>query len=113
MVRRSFMLAAAVALVVSLAGRGTADDKKPGDSKPGTHEGKVVKVSEGKLMMTGKDGKEKMTHAIPADAKVMCDGKACKLTDLKAGQTVMVTAEKKDDKVVVTKVEAKKADSDK
>ncbi|MBP3955524.1 hypothetical protein J8F10_09550 [Gemmata sp. G18] len=80
------------------------------DTKPGTHEGKVVKAEAGKLTMTDKEGKKEHTHVIPATAKVTCDGKECKVEDLKPGSTVKVTTEKKEDKLVVISVEAKKAD---
>lgn len=102
MLRRAFALAA-VAAMVAWAGPVAADDLKEG-----THEGKVVKAEAGKLTMSDKDGKNQHTHAIGADAKVSCDGKECKVEDLKPGATVKVTTEKKGDKVVVTKVEAKK-----
>lgn len=102
MVRRTLFALAAVAFV-AFAGPVLADDEKPG-----THEGKVVKVEKDKLTMTGKDGKEH-SHAVPADAKISCDGKECKLEDLKAGTEIKVTTEKKGDKVVVTKIEGKKA----
>lgn len=102
MIRRTMLALAAVAFVV-LAAPAFAED-----AKPGTHEGKVVKAEAGKLTMTDKDGKNEHTHAVPADAKVSCDGKECKVEDLKPGSTVKVTVEKKDDKAVVTKIEAKK-----
>ncbi|MBA4062864.1 MAG: hypothetical protein C0501_03995 [Isosphaera sp.] len=103
MVRRCFVLAA-VAAMVAWGMPALADEKE------GTHEGKVVKAEKGKLTMTDKDGKKEHTHDIGSDAKVTMDGKEAKLEDLKAGTTVKVTAEKKGDKVVVTKVEAKKSD---
>ncbi|WP_439627092.1 hypothetical protein [Gemmata sp.] len=99
MVRRTFV---AVALVAFVAFNGVA----LAEEKAGTHEGKVVKVADGKLTMTDKEGKKEHTHAIPADAKVTVDGKEGKLEDLKAGTAVKVTTESKDKKVVVTKVEA-------
>lgn len=102
MVRRTLFALAAVAFVV-FASPALADDEKPG-----THEGKVVKVEKDKLTMTGKDGKEH-SHTIPADAKISCDGKECKLEELKAGTGIKVTTEKKGDKVVVTKIEGKTA----
>src|SRR5947208_2182206 len=80
------------------------------EPKPGTHEGKIVKTEPGKLVMLDKEGKNQHTHAIPADAKITLDGKAVKLEDLKAGTTVKVTTEKKDEKVVVVRIEAKTAD---
>ncbi len=102
MVRRTFALVA-VAALVAFSGQSFAEDKKAG-----THEGKVVKAEKGKLTMTDKDGKNEHTHAVAADAKITSDGKECKLEDLKAGSTVKVTTEKKDDKVVATKIEATK-----
>lgn len=104
MLRRTFALAAVAALVLAL------NPLLAEDAKPGTHEGKVVKAEAGKLTMTDKDGKNEHTHTIPAGAKVTCDGKECKVEELKPGSRVKVTTEKKEDKVVVVSVEAKKAD---
>lgn len=103
MLRRTLLVLAAAAFVV-FAAPAFADDEKPG-----THEGKVVKAEAGKLTMTDKDGKNQHTHTVPADAKVTCDGKDCKVEDLKAGYKVKVTTEKKGEKVQVTKIEAEKA----
>jgi hypothetical protein len=94
---------AVVALAVWVVPAYAAEDKG------GTHEGTVVKAGDGKLTMTGKDDKKEHTHAIGADVKVTIDGKDAKLEDLKAGQTIRVTTEKKGDKVQVTKIEAKKS----
>jgi hypothetical protein len=79
------------------------------DEKVGTHEGTVVRAGDGKLVMTDKAGKNEHTHMVPADAKISCDGKDCKLDDIKKGYTVKVTVEAKGGKNQVTKVEAKKA----
>ena len=76
--------------------------------REGTHEGTVVKASDGKLTMTDRDGKKEHSHDVPRDAKITCDGKDCKLEDLKSGYQVKVTMEKKDNKLQVTKIEAKK-----
>lgn len=72
------------------------------------HEGKVVKVEEGKLTMTDKDGRNEHSHMIPTDATITCDGKTCKLEDLTKDCWVTITREKKGSEMVVTKVEAKK-----
>jgi hypothetical protein len=56
-----------------------------------THDGVVVSVAEGKLVMTDKDGKNEHSHMIGATAKISLDGKAAKLADLKKGDTVKVT----------------------
>jgi hypothetical protein len=78
-----------------------------------THTGKVVSAGNNKLTMTDKDGKKEMTHSVAADAVITCDGKACKLEDLKKGITVKVTT-KKDDKTVAIAIEGNtKEDKDK
>jgi hypothetical protein len=74
------------------------------DADKSTHDGKVVSITSEKLVMTSKDGKEH-THTLATDAKVTCDGKVCKLEDLKAGMKIRVTT-KKDDKKVATRIEA-------
>jgi hypothetical protein len=76
-----------------------------------THQGKVVEASAGKLVMTDMEGKNQHTMEIPSDATILCEGKTCGLTDVKAGDVVTVTTDKKGDKTQVTKVEAKKAGS--
>jgi len=103
MLRRSFIVAA-VGILVAWGAQSFAQEEKPG-----THEGTVVKAEDGKLTMTAKDNKTKHTHNVGLDAKITRDGKDCKLTDLKSGDEVKVTIEKKGTENVVTKVEAKKA----
>src|SRR5439155_3313166 len=95
MLRRCFVLTAVVA-VLAWSTPVRAEEE---EAREGTHEGKVVKVDGAKLTMSVKD--EKHTHAVPADAKITCDGKDCKLSDLKEGFFVKVTAEKKGDKNVI------------
>src|SRR6266851_7123635 len=70
------------------------------------HEGTVVKAGDGKLTMTDKQGNQH-SHTIPATAIITCDGKECKLEDLKAGNSVKVTTE--ENEKTVTKVEASTA----
>lgn len=55
-------------------------------------DGTVVSVSADKLTMTNKEGKEH-DHALAANVKVTCDGKACAVADLKAGMRIRVTAD--------------------
>lgn len=55
-----------------------------------THDGKVVSMTSSKLVMTNKDGKEHSV-SISDDTKVTCDGKACEMSDLKAGMKIRVT----------------------
>ena len=90
MLKRVLSLAAALAVVV-FVGAAVAAEKAAADNN--THTGTVVTAADGKLTMTGKDGKEH-THAVAKDAKISCDGKECKLEDLKKDQTVTVTVEK-------------------
>jgi len=66
-----------------------------------TAEGTVVKAADGKLTIQDKDKKEHSCE-VAKDAKITCDGKACKLDDLKKGVKVKVTV--KDKKA--TKIEA-------
>jgi hypothetical protein len=75
------------------------------DAASGTHTGIVVSAGVGKLTMTDQDGANEHVHDVAADAKISCDGKECKLEDLKKGCTVKVTM--KDKKAV--KIEAKKS----
>ena len=83
---------AALALVCLAAVPALAADAKD----LAMHEGKVVSVAAGKLVMSV-DGKEH-THDVAADAKITCDGKACKLDDLKPGQRIRVWTAKGDEK---------------
>ena len=70
-----------------------------------THDGLVVSVSEGKLVMTGNDGKNEHTHAVVATTKITLDGKSAKLADLKKGDSIKVTTAGDD---TVMMVEAKR-----
>jgi hypothetical protein len=69
----------------------------------------VVSVTADKLVMKGKarDGVEakEHTHTLAAKAKVTCDGKVCKLEDLKPGQRVRVTT-RAGDRTIAIRVEA-------
>jgi hypothetical protein len=88
------------ALVLVLSAPTPAAD----DAGKATHEGKIVSITADKLVMTGKDGKEH-SHTLDVGAKMTCDGKACKVADLKPGMKIRVTT-KKDDKNVATRIEA-------
>jgi hypothetical protein len=68
----------------------------------GTHEGKVVSIKANQLTMEGKNGKE-VSHEVVNNAKITCDGKECRLTDLKAGTRIRVTV---DDTNRATRIEA-------
>ncbi len=90
----------ALALVVFAGAPALADDKDTGN----THEGTIVSATNNQIVMKDKAGKE-MTHQLAASAQISCDGKTCKLSDLKPGQKVRVTTKKGDEKTA-TKVEA-------
>jgi hypothetical protein len=90
-----FLLALALALCVNAPV--VADDKD------NTHEGTVVSVTADKLVMKA-DGKEH-EHTLAKDAKITCDGKECKLEELKPGMKVRVTT-KKGDNAIATKIQA-------
>ena len=83
-----------------------------GDKAQGP-EGKIVSVTGDKLVMKGKDGKEH-TYTLAPDAKISCEGKVCKIEDLKPGMRISLTTHKEDLKVVtkvnVTKVEPLRSD---
>lgn len=94
-----------LALFVAIAPAFADDNAKDAEAaKEATHVGKVVSITGAKLVMTNKAGKEH-THALTADAKVTCDGKACKAEDLKAGTKIRVTTQTNDAKSV-TRIEA-------
>jgi hypothetical protein len=69
-----------------------------------THEGTVVKATAKELIMKDKAGKEHK-HTLALTAKVTCDGKACRLEDLKEGQKVRVTTQA-DNPTIAIRVEA-------
>ena len=94
-----------LALALFAGAWATAQEKGQGN----THEGTVVSVKGDKLVMKSKaePGQEarEHTHMLAPGAKITCDGKACKLDDLRAGQKVRVTT-KAGDQTVATRVEA-------
>jgi hypothetical protein len=92
---RLFALLALVALALFLAPAAVlaADE---------THEGTFVKAADGKLTIEGSDKKEHSCD-VAKDAKITCDGKECKLDDLKKGVKVKVTLkDKKASKIEAT-----------
>ncbi len=75
-----------------------------------THDGKFVSSTKGKFVMTSEDGKEH-SHTITEYTTVTCDGKDCKVSDLKAGTRIRVTTKKANEKAV-TGIEAIVKDAD-
>jgi len=86
MFTRMMTVVVVAGVLAACAARVSAIDDK-------THEGKVVTVAEGKLVMADKDGTNEHTHMIPATAKITLDGKAAKLFDLKKNDQVVVTVD--------------------
>ena len=68
------------------------------------HDGKIVSLNGSMLVMSGHDGKE-CSHTVAADAKVTCDGAACRTEDLKTGAKIRLTT-RDGDKSVATKIES-------
>ena len=103
MVTRFLVALVAVAALAIFSGVSLAEKDDAGD----THSGVVVSAADGKLTMTDKDGKNEHSHDVAADAKISCDGKECKLEDLKKGTSVKVTT--KDKKAIKIEATKKKA----
>ena len=102
MLYRTLSLGLAVALLVASAALARPDTKEGT-----THSGKFVSAKgETQFTMTDKDGKSEHTHTLARNATITCDGKACKLGDLKEGTMIRVTVEERDGKKIATKVEA-------
>jgi hypothetical protein len=99
MLHRALSLLAVLALVCLVAAPVLAADEA-------THDGLLLKAGDGKLTMTDKDGNKEHTHIVAKDARISCDGKECKLEDLKKGIKITVTTEGKGDKATATKIEA-------
>ena len=83
-----------------VASHSIADEKSAPTNK---REGKVVSMTGDKLVMTNREGKQ-FTRTVAKDAKVTCDGHACKTENIKAGQKVRITTHH-DDRNVATCVE--------
>jgi hypothetical protein len=99
-------VAVALTLLVSGSAVTAGGQAKDAGVKSNTHSGKVVSVDDVKhtLTMTGDTATAKEhTHKVPATAKITCDGKDCKLGDLKTGTRITVTLGTNDE---VTRIEA-------
>ena len=70
-----------------------------------THSGRIVSVEANKFTMTATSGGKEHTHTLAPGASVSCDGKPCKLTDLKKDLFVRVTT-KEGDPTMAVRVEA-------
>src|SRR5262249_8821303 len=89
--RTSLALAVLAALV--LAPSPAASGRKKGEKDKNVHSGKFVKADpKGKsFMMTDKDGKNEHKMTLAPDFVILCDGKDCKLLDLREGWLIRVT----------------------
>ena len=105
MVNRLLVSFVAVVALITLTGITlAAKENAAGD----THSGFVVSAGAGKLTMADKDGKNGHSHDVAPTAKISCDGKDCKLEDLKKGAAVKVTMkDKKATKIEATTKKAK------
>ena len=75
------------------------------------HQGKVLAAGAGKLTIVDTVSHMQLTQDVAADAAILCENKQCGLSEVKAGDMVMVTVDKDRNKTVVTKIEAKKPGS--
>ena len=100
MFRRMALIVVAAATLGIVTGAAYAAEK--------SHEGKVVSVAEGKLKMTGNDGKNEHSHDIAAKTKITLDGKEAKLADLNAGDKIKVTQDEAGKVTAVAATRAKK-----
>ena len=101
MLRKCFAVFAAAAMLM-LVSQLAAEEK---NAK--AHEGTVVKVGDGKLVMKAKDSQTEHIHVVKPGTKITCDGKPVALEDLKEGMQVKVWTKDDADKTVV-KIDAKK-----
>jgi len=92
-------MALALALLVGLAGTAAAAEIKG--------KIKIVKADKNELVVTDKDGKE-MKFQVNEDAKISLADKETKLADLKEDDEVTVTYEKKDGKMLVSKIRSER-----
>ena len=83
-------------LAISVVQHGVAQEK---------HIGKVVFASEAKLVISDVDDSNE-AFFVPDDAQITRNGKAANLSDLAAGDAVVVTAVRKDAKLVANVITA-------
>jgi len=99
MLHRVLPLLAILALVCLVSAPARAADEK-------TVEGTVVSAGKGKLTIEGAKDKKEHSCMVAKDAKITCNGKECKLDELKKGAKVKVTVEGEGKKAKATKIEA-------
>ena len=89
----------------SVASRVEAIDKNKSFASGRHRDGQFVSATASELIMSNAEGKDPQTHPLAADATITCDGKACKIADLKAGMRIRVTTDAKEPHAV-TRIEA-------
>jgi hypothetical protein len=97
--------ATALSALAIFSGLVVAQVARAEDAK--THDGMVVSAADGKLVMTGSDGKEH-SHAVAASVPVTVNGKPGKLDDLKKGIRIKVSTDKDGNVLAVATLDAKK-----
>ena len=69
-------------------------DKHPAFAASNRHDGKLVRISGDRLVMTSTEGSDEHTYALAVDAKVTCDGSVCRAADLKPGMRIRVMTDR-------------------
>lgn len=71
-----------------------------------TLSGHIDSVSTGSITVKATDG-ETQTYTVDSSARITLDGKRATIDDLKTGDTVMITTEKKNDSTVAVSIAAR------
>jgi len=103
---REFIMKHALGICLALLGLTLFLGSSVAVAADNTHQGTLVKASDGKLTMTDTAGKEH-SHNVADNAQITLDGKAAKLEDLKRGYKLKVTT-KEGDPTTAIKIEATK-----
>ena len=107
MLQRVASLSAALALVVFVGVSFAADKSAAGDKDTSNSaiRGTVSNVDAHSITITDNNGKDRKLM-VEKDAEITCNGKTCKLEDLKNGATVKVLVKKDGDNQVASRIEA-------
>ena len=100
------MSVAVLALGMMVASASAKAPKNATANHQGTHYGTFVSTADGKLVMTGPNGKEHR-HAVAKDVKFTIDGKPAALTAFTKGMHISVTTDKTGNITAVSSVTAK------
>jgi hypothetical protein len=97
------LVVAVAAVVLALNVAAMAQEQQRQEQDKNKHTGKLVSVKGDEFTMSSQ-GKEHK-HMLANNAKVMCDGKTCKLNDILPGTALTVTT-RPGDNLVAIRVEA-------